>query len=121
MLIADRDGFPAAYLGHTLRLIGCRVIGPFESPAALQDWFAAAPEQLSAAVVALDWLNGSDEVVLAGFRARKIPYLLVNNAPWHHLSALQASFSWPYGSFQILEALQSATLQALASREGPNA
>lgn len=112
VLIADQQSFPAAYLAQTLRAMGCKVIGPFTSRGALEDWASEDHERLSAAIVALDWLGDTLQPVLARLKDPAVPYLLVDNAPWRHLSAVQASFTWPYAAFQVLEALQNAALQS---------
>jgi hypothetical protein len=121
VLVADRRSFSAAYLAQTLTSTGCQVIGPFDSRDALSDWLSARHEQLSVAIVALDWLDDLTQPILALLQERNVPFVLVDNAPWRHLGGVDASFSWPYAAFQILEALQNAMLQALPVPAPPSA
>lgn len=118
VLIVDQHSFSATYLTHSLAAFGCKTVGPFDSHAALSAWLVCDRERPSVAIIALDWVDGLSEEVFATLGREGIPYILVDNAPWRHLSSLQPTFSWPYGSFQILEALQNAlkqTVDALSS------
>jgi hypothetical protein len=115
VLIADQPGFTALYLAHALALAGCKVVGPFTSHEELDAWLAAEHEQLSAAVIAVDWLGQSHERISATLGGSKVPCLVVDNAPWRHFSSIPVSFSWPYGAFQVLDAIQRAVLGGIVS------
>jgi hypothetical protein len=118
VLIADQRSFSALYLAHALAMVGCTVVGPFASRDDLDEWLSAGHEQLSVAVLALDWLDPAHERISARLTEVNVPYVLVDNAPWRHLASIPVSFSWPYGAFQVLEALQRSALAALTTSRG---
>lgn len=119
VLIADQHSFSALYLAHALSLAGCKVIGPFASHDELDLCLSERCDTFSVAVIALDWVEPAQDRLTARLKELRIPYLAVDNAPWRHADFMPVSFSWPYGAFQVLEALQHAAFEALAAVPQP--
>lgn len=111
VVLIDQPSFCASYLAGSLSAYGVRVVGPFNSREELQDWLAAPGELPQAAIVAIDWLQGSYRDVLEQLGALGLPYILINNAPWLAIVDMPASFKWPYGAFQIVQSFQEIVAQ----------
>jgi hypothetical protein len=114
VLLADQQSFCASYLAQALTAAGFRVLGPFGSREELDAQLASLRETPAAAIVALDWLQGSHDTFVAQLAPLGIPSLLIENHPWRDFAGVQASFTWPYGAFQVMEAVQELMLQTMA-------
>ncbi|MBB5712329.1 hypothetical protein [Sphingomonas xinjiangensis] len=114
VLLADYNSFCSSYLAAVLSAAGVRTIGPFASEEVLERWCATAVEMPNVALVALDAARETHKNTLRHLETLGVPCLLVQNAPWLAVQNYQASFSWPYGAFQVVDALQELMRTAIS-------
>jgi hypothetical protein len=106
VLLADYNSFPTTYLAHMLQSAGVRVVGPFESEADLQDWLLALPQIPDVAVVALDAAREMRRVVQDQLATLNVPQIFLQSGLSRDALDIGAVFYWPWGAFQIAEALE---------------
>jgi hypothetical protein len=111
VLLADQNSFCSSYIAGALSAHGMRVLGPFASEAELRQWFTSPAELPSAAIVAVDWLKEAHQEVLDQLGSCNIPAILLQNAPWLDTTGIAVNMAWPYGSFQVIKALQKLLTQ----------
>lgn len=119
VLLADYNSFCSSYLAGVLSAAGIRTIGPFASEEALERWCATAVEMPNVALVALNAAGETHKATLRRLEPLGVPCLLVQNAPWFAVPEYQASFSWPYGAFQVVDALQELMRAAINGPVAP--
>jgi hypothetical protein len=107
ILLAEQQSFCAEYIAQVVEDAGAKVVGPFADEEAITRWLEQSPERPAAAVLSAQLQEAQLRFLSAKLELLSVPYVVISESSTATRSLMDVAFRWPFGGFQVAEALKA--------------